>query len=148
MRAAAHVPLDNPYDVAQLLAVLRRAGAAGQFTELADRAAAHVPLDNPYDVAILLTALREVDAEEQATALLHRDPAAHVSLDDPAAVAWLLDSLREAGAKEQAAALADQLPGAGMFELFRKQEGHQDEFWFGREADASPAEPWGWEDLD
>ena len=74
--------------------------------------------------------------------------AAHVSLDDPDAVARLLDSLREAGAEEQATALADRLPGAGMFELFREQEGRQDRFRFGREADGSPAGPWGWEDLD
>jgi hypothetical protein len=35
-----------------------------------------------------------------------------------------------------------------MFELFREQESRQDRFRFGREADGSPAEPWGWEDLD
>jgi hypothetical protein len=60
----------------------------------------------------------------------------------------LLDSLREAGAAEQAAALIDRLPGAGMFELFCRQRGCQDQFPFGREADGNPAEPWGWEDLD
>ena len=70
------------------------------------------------------------------------------SLDDPAAVARLLDSLREAGAEEQTTALADRLPEAGMFELFREQEGRQDRFRFGREADGSPARPWAWEDLD
>jgi hypothetical protein len=73
---------------------------------------------------------------------------AHVALDDPAAVAMLLGRLREAGAQEQATALADRLPGAGMFELFRKQEGRQDRFRFGREAEGSPAGPWTWEDLD
>jgi hypothetical protein len=63
-------------------------------------------------------------------------------------VALLLGRLREAGAREQAAALANRLPGAGMFELFREQEDRQDRFRFGREADGSPAGPWGWEDLD
>ena len=38
-------------------------------------------------------------------------------------MADLLDEPREAGAQEQAAALTDRLPGAGLFELFRKQEG-------------------------
>ena len=74
--------------------------------------------------------------------------AAHAALDDPHAVARLLDALREAGAPEQAAALASRLPGAGMFELFLKQQDRQDRFRFGREADGSPAGPWGWDDLD
>jgi hypothetical protein len=63
-------------------------------------------------------------------------------------VASLLGSLRAAGPQQQATALADRLPGAGMFELFRKQEGRQDQFRFGREADGSPAGRWAWEDLD
>ena len=74
--------------------------------------------------------------------------AAHVPLDDPAAVAELLRSLREAGAEQQITAMADRLPGAGMFKLFREQENRQDRFRFGREAEGSPAGPWGWEDLD
>ena len=53
-----------------------------------------------------------------------------------------LDSLREAGAEQQAAALAERLPEVGMFELFREQ-GRQDQFRFGREADGSPAGPLG-----
>ena len=63
-------------------------------------------------------------------------------------MASLLDSLREAGAHEQAAALAGRLPAAGMFGLFLKQKGLADQFRFGREADGTPAAPWGWEDLD
>ena len=39
------------------------------------------------------------------------------------------------------------IAGAGMFELFLKQA-HADQFRFGREADGSPAGPWGWENLD
>jgi len=151
---AAHVSLDYPGAVADLLRELRRMhelgrqeGAQEQATVLAGRAAAHVPLDNPDAVARLLDSLREAGALEQATVLAGR-AAAHVPLDNPDAVARLLDSLREAGALEQATALADRLPGAGMFELFLKQEGRQDRFRFGREADGSPAKPWGWEDLD
>lgn len=109
-------------------------------------ATAHVPLDNPYTVAGLLDRLREAGAGEQVTALADR-AAAHVPLDDPRAVAGLLSRLREAGAQEQAAALAGRLPEAGMFELFREQEDRQDRFRFGREADGSSAEPWGWDDL-
>ena len=90
---------------------------------------------------------RKADGDACPAALADR-AAAHAPLNNPEAVAWLLDSLREAGAQRQATALADRLPGAGMFELFRKQEGRQDQFWFGREADGSPAGPWAWEDLD
>jgi hypothetical protein len=109
--------------------------------------AAHAPLDDPRGVARLLDALRRAGAREQAAALAGR-AAAGVSLGDPGGVAWLLGRLREAGMKEQAAALADRLPGAGMFELFLKQQGGRDRFRFGREADGSPAGPWGWDDLD
>jgi hypothetical protein len=111
-------------------------------------AAAHVPLEDPRDVAVLLYGLRRAGGEELATALLDRDPAAHVSLEDPRAVAVLLGRLREAGAQGQATTLAERLPGEGTFELFREQEGRRDRFRFGREADGSPAGPWGWDDLD
>jgi hypothetical protein len=144
---ARHVPLDNPRAVAGLLNGLREAGATEQVTTLLRRdPASHVPLDNPRAVAGLLTVLRDADAEEQVTVLADR-AAAHVPLDDPEGVARLLDSLRGTGAEEQANALTGRLPGAGMFELFREQEGHLDVFRFGREADGSPARPWGWEDL-
>jgi hypothetical protein len=59
-----------------------------------------------------------------------------------------MNSLREAGAEDLVTALIDRLPGAGMFELFRQQEARRDRFRSGREADGSPAGPWGWEDLD
>jgi hypothetical protein len=146
-RAAAHIPLENCVAVSTLLDSLRQVGKEEQVTALADRAATHVPLDDPYAVADLLDSLRQAGKEEQVTALADR-AAAYVPLDDPNAVAWLLDSLQEEGAEQQATMLAGRLPGAGMFELFREQEGRQHRFRFGREADGSPAEPWSWEDLD
>ena len=146
---AARAPLDNPDGVAFLLYALREAGADEQVTALLRRdPAARAPLENLRSVAMLLQALREAGADEQVTALLRRDPAAHVPLDDPGDVDWLLRMLRDAGAHEQVTALAERLPGAGMFELFRRQEGHKDRFRFGRETDGSPAKPWGWGDLD
>ena len=144
---AAHVSLDDPVAVARLLDRLREAGEQGQAAALADRAAARIPLDHPAAVADLLGDLWEAGALEQITALADH-AAAHVFLDDPGAVFSLLYTLREVDAQEQAIALADRLPEAGMFELFCEQEGHRDRFRFGREADGSPAEPWGWEDLD
>ncbi len=114
---------------------------------LARDPAAHVSLGDPYGVVYLLDSLRRAGAHDQAAALADR-AAAHVPLDDAVGVARLLGALREAGADEQAAALADRLPRVGMFELFLQQNGHADQFRFGREADGSPAGPWGWEDLD
>ena len=92
--------------------------------------------------------MRASGTEEQVTVLLRRDPAAHATLSHPDAVIRLLESLRAVGAQEQVTELADRLPEAGLFELFRAQHDHQNRFRYGREADGSPAEPWGWEDLD
>jgi hypothetical protein len=144
--AVAHVPLEDPDTVADLLVSLRAPEQA--YALLARDPAAQVSLENPDAVARLLDSLRAAGAPEQADALLARDPAAQVSLENPDAVARLLDSLRVAGAPEQAAALASRLPGAGMFGLFFEQQGGQDRFRFGREADGSPSGPWGWDDLD
>ena len=145
---AAHAPLDDPDGVAVLLDALREAGAGDQVTALLARdPAAHAPLDKPGAIAELLRALREAGARDQVTALAGC-AGAHVALDDRYRVAVLLRALREAGAQEQADVLIDRLPGAGMFQLFRDQEGHQERFRFGREADGSPAGQWDWEDLD
>ena len=144
---AAHVSLDDPVAVAILLSWLPAMDAKEQVTALAGRAAAHVSLNDPRAVADLIGRLQEVGAKEQAAALADR-AAVHAALDDSIGVGMLLGRVREAGAKQQAAALADRLPGAGQFEVFREQEGRQDRFRFGREPDGSPAEPWGWEDLD
>jgi len=145
---AAHVALDDPGGVASLLGSLRAAVALEQAAALLARdPAAHVALDDPGGVAFLLDRLQAAGAPEQAAALAAR-VADRVSLSNPASVAFLLDSLRAAGAPEQAAALAARLPGAGMFELFRKEQDGLDRFWFGRETDGSPSGPWGWDDLD
>ena len=63
-------------------------------------------------------------------------------------VADLLHSLRRADAHEQAAALVARLPAAVQFGYFRLENRPADQFRFGREADGTPAAPWGWEDLD
>ena len=131
-----------------LLDRLRAAGAHDQAAALAGRAAARAPLDDPGGVASLLDSLRAAGADEQAAELLARDPSAHASLDIFEEAIILLDSLREAGAHEQAAALVDRLPAADMFALFLNEQGPADQFRFGREADGTPAAPWGWEDLD
>jgi hypothetical protein len=157
---AAHVSLDDPDKVAALLGALGEAGADGQVAALAHRAAAQASLDEPYKVAGLLGALRAAGATGQIATLLDRDPAAHVSLDDPGGgelrvaasferfgVAELLEALGEVGAGGQAAALIERLPAAGQFDLFRSQEGHEEQFRFGRRADGRPAGPWAWTDL-
>ncbi|QXJ27051.1 hypothetical protein AGRA3207_007359 [Actinomadura graeca] len=76
-RAAAHVSLDHPYDVAFLLEGLREVGAVEQVAALvACDPAAHVSLDNPGAVAPLLYELRRAEADEQVAALASR-AAAH-----------------------------------------------------------------------
>jgi hypothetical protein len=147
-RAAAHAALDDPGEVAILLDSLREAGAHQQAATLAARAAAHAALEDPQAVARLLDNLREAGARDQAAALLARDPAGHAALDGSYGVSLLLGSLRAAGAHQQAAALTGRLPAAGRFDLFLEQEGPADHFRFGREADGTPAAPWGWEDSD
>ena len=104
--AAGQASLDHPDAVAELLQVLREAGASDAVAALAARAAAQVSLDHPWAVAQLLRALREAGASDAVAALLARDPAAQVSLDHPGDVAELLQVLREAGASDAVAALA------------------------------------------
>jgi hypothetical protein len=71
--AAAHAPLDDPYEVASLLRTLRAAGAAEWAGALLARdPAAHAPLDNPLAVTVLLGSLRRAAAAEQAAALAAR----------------------------------------------------------------------------
>jgi hypothetical protein len=147
-RAAAHAALDDPGGVALLLDSLREAGMHGQAAALLARdPAAHAALDQGISAAILLDSLRKAGAHEQVTTLADR-AAAHVALEDPGNVSQLLGGLQRAGAYEQAAKLVGRLPDGGLFRLFLKQTGLADQFRFGREADGTPATPWGWEDLD
>ena len=144
-------PLSPTPGVAVLLRRLREAGARNQISTLLGRdPAAHVAPDYPYPVAVLieeLEELREAGGHQQVIKLADR-AAGDVFLKDQFAVGVLLHQLREAGDYRQADRLAARLPRAGMFELFREQEGNQDRFPFGREAyDGSPAERWEWEDL-
>jgi hypothetical protein len=148
-RAAAHAPLDGPGGVASLLDELLETGADDQVAVLLARdPARHVPFAAPIDVARLLQALLKAGASDQIAGLLARDPASHLPLYDRYLVAWLLRMLRQADAEGQAELLMDRLPGAGMFQLFCEQEGRHEWFRFGRKIDGSPAEQWGWEDLD
>ena len=133
----------------RLLDSMRKAGAHEQVTTLLRRdPAAQVSLDGPPTWPCCWTACERRARTEQVTTLLRRDPATQGSLDYPSAADGLLDSLRRAGAHEQVAKLTDRLPGEGLFEDFVKQQVRRDQFRFGREADGSPAEAWGWEDLD
>ena len=144
----AHVRLDDPRGIVGLLRALREAGAQEQITALLGRdPGAHVRLDDTLAVADLLSALREAGAQEQATTLAGR-AVTRVPLDRQGAVAHMLRALREAGAQEQATTLVNRLPAAGLFRIFLEQQSRPDRFSFGREADGSPSEPWGWEDLD
>jgi hypothetical protein len=144
---AAHVALDDPDGVGYLLGQLREVGATGQVTTLLDRdPAAHASPYNPGAVAQLLYELHAVGATGQVSNLASR-AAAGASLDNERAATGLLDALGAAGARAQAAELIERLPAAGLFGLFCRQEGREEQFWFGREADGRPARPWTWKDL-
>jgi uncharacterized protein YidB (DUF937 family) len=157
---AAHVILDDPDSIASLLDSLREADAPNQVTTLLARdPAAHVILDDPDSIASLLDSLRDAGAQDQVMTLADR-AAKHVTFrnvsyhsvpfypDSGPGITGLLDSLREAGAQEQATELIDRFPGEGLFEWFQDQGNHLVLYRFGRNPDGSPAEPWGWEDLD
>ncbi len=98
----------------------------------------------------ILMAANTLSRSEQPVAVTQRSSARyrHWPFRCCSTPAALLASLWEAGAHDQAAALTDRLPAAGMFGLFLEQQGHEDQFRFGRLADGRPAAPWGWEDLD
>jgi hypothetical protein len=144
--AAAHVALDRPNAVVSLLVSLREAGADEQAAVLADRVARAVALDDPNAVANLLDSLRKSGADEQASVLADR--VARAVESNIGGAASLLNRLRTAGEDERTAVLKRQLPAVGMFGLSVKQNGPAEESHFGREADGTPAAPWGWEDLD
>ena len=83
---AAHVLVEHPGGVGELLKLLREAGADQQVTDLATRAAAHA-LYTPYNAVTLLRAMRRAGAEQQAA-----DLAARNGNVNPQAVAELLRS--------------------------------------------------------
>ena len=109
--AAGHASLDDPGGVAELLRVLRVAGASDAVTTLLARdPAGHASLDNPGGVATLLSVLRVVGAGDAVTALAAR-AVGHASLDNPGDLAALLRMLRVAGANDEVTALAARAAG-------------------------------------
>ena len=114
--AVAHVALDDPYGVAELLLRLREAGAHEQAAALLERdPAAHVALDDRGGVALLQGRLRQAGAREQAAALADR-AAAHVPSDDPGGVAARLR--RQLDAPERFAKITP--PGVTWSEMLRR----------------------------
>jgi uncharacterized protein YidB (DUF937 family) len=142
---AGQARLDDPHDVARLLAALRAAGAGQALTSLATRAAAGASLEDPRGVAQLLRELQAAGAGAALQALLARDPAGQVSVgpDRQRGVVRLLAALRAAGAGEAAAALAVRAADAGMFDLAEDRASYR----FGREPDGAAAPPWRWTEL-
>ena len=150
-RAAAHASLDDARSAAHLLGTLRAAGDTGPVTRLladtAFRAAAHARLDDPEAVVGLMLMLRAIGDTGLVTTLLDRHPAAYVSFDNLRSVGTLLLVLQTVGARKQAVELIERLPAAGLFQLFCRYEGREDQFRFGREPDGRPAGRWAWPDL-
>jgi hypothetical protein len=127
---------------------LREAGLGEEAAELGSRAAAHADAYDREGVAILLGILREAAQGEQRVVPGSLAAArANLDLSDPVVVSRLQDSLRRLGAEEQVVPLAAHLPAVGMFEYFLTLSQTRGQFRFGREADGTPAAPWGWDDL-
>jgi hypothetical protein len=145
--------LDSPDAVAKLLqehldgCPEPRLSTSG--LELARRAAESTALGSPLAVSCLLQALRGRSAGEPATILSAR-AAAQMPLDDNnvTGIMDLLKAMRQAGQHEAAEVLLARLPAAGLFYIVRHQGDNAVRFRYGRDPDGSPAEPWGWDDLD
>jgi hypothetical protein len=86
-------------------------------------------------VAQLLNALRQADAQEQVNVLATRAAACN----KPDSVTEFPMVVQNAGVDGQAELPIDHGPDG--------EDWHQEQFWFGHEADGSPTKPWGWEDL-
>jgi len=107
--AVDRVSLDDPWDVARLLAALRAAGAGDAVQALLARdPAGQASLGNRWDVTELWRALRAAGAADAARALVVR-AAVEARLGDSRYLAWLLRALREAEAVEALHALASRV---------------------------------------
>ena len=94
---AGQVGLDNLQAVAELLGVLRAAGAADGVQTLAARVARQASLSNSRAISDLVWALHDAGASDAVRTLAAR-AADNASLDEPGAVALLLRALGAAGA--------------------------------------------------
>jgi len=107
--AVDRVSLDDPWDVARLLAALCATGAGDAVQALLARdPAGQVSLGNRWDVSELWRTLRAAGAADAARALVVR-AAAQARLGDSRYLGWLLRALREAGAVEALQALASRV---------------------------------------
>ncbi len=104
--AVGQASLEDPWEVARLLEVLREAGADEAVRALLARdPARHARLDHRWDLGRLLAALHAAGADDAVRGLGTR-AAEHASLDDPQYVAWLLRALHAAGAVDAVSLLA------------------------------------------
>lgn len=142
--------ISHPELAGRVLSILLKIGASGYAAQLiGHNPAGRAELIDPRGVARLLDSLREARADEQVAALLARDPAKHVLLGNGggSSLVWALSNV---AAKAEAESLNALLPDAGEFSEFcyfqyGDDPGHA--YRYGREADGSPASPWGWADL-
>ena len=146
---AAYVSVDDAGAVARLLASLREAGAEQQVTALLCRdPAAYVSVDDAGAVARLLASLREAGdraaGHRAGRAGRRPHPPLRCGCGGPAA-GQLAGGGRRAAGRRAGGSVAG---GRHVRALLRARRVSEISFRFGREADGSPAAPWGWEDLD
>jgi hypothetical protein len=105
---ATQTPIEDPEDVAELLAELRDAGATEAIGALLARdPAGQVNLDDPWGAASLLEALDTAGAADAVRTLAGR-AAGQTSLEPPQAVARLLAAIRKVGADDAIGILASR----------------------------------------
>ncbi|MGW2161611.1 hypothetical protein [Nonomuraea sp. NPDC001699] len=110
--ATAHIPMDAPATVADLLQRLEHAGEGEQSALLqALDPARQARIDEMSAVTRLLKTLHAMGENEQVTRLADR-AVDLVAIDDPGAVATLLTNLRKVGADDHIKTLLNRAPAA------------------------------------
>ncbi|MBB5081507.1 S1 family peptidase [Nonomuraea endophytica] len=142
---ARHVALDDPEAASELLDQLEFWGAHEQVAVLADRLAREAAVDAHLE--LVLERLRDAGAQAQVTTLAERI-SGHLPLSNRDEVVRVLGTLRDAGAHVQAEALLRRLPPHGQFAVYCEVRADPSLRRNGCERDGSPAQPWGWADLD
>jgi hypothetical protein len=145
---AAHVELNSPVGVKDLLRQLRWADASSQTTMLVGRIGAQVDLGTLVQVSELIKEMHECGATRRHLVTLADRIAAHADVSGFHGAGTLPGELKRDGFCSQADELISRLPAAGHFHSFIRWSPVRERFCFGRETDGSPAAPWRWNDVE
>ncbi|MFD5013824.1 hypothetical protein [Streptomyces chartreusis] len=145
---AHKAPLNDPAPTARLLSALDRTGNSSALDVLLSRSPAeHADLDNAHGTVTLLRVLHTVDAEQEQ--ILRHRILTRPEVPDLLVTDQLLTHLQTVGDTGGQSALARRIADAGWATSpFLALSGHtQPDLHHGREPDATPSGPWGFDDL-